>query len=57
MNTDKLINLIIALLLPPVSVFMQKGVGKHLAINIVLCFLLWLPASVHALLLLFGRIK
>jgi len=27
---------------------LKKGVGKDLIINIVLCFLLYLPAIVHA---------
>ena len=37
-----IVNLILAILLPPV------GATKHFVINIVLCFLFWLPAIVHA---------
>lgn len=45
----KLIDIIIAVLLPPLSVFLKQGVGKDLIINVVLCFLFWIPAIVHAL--------
>ena len=40
--------IILAILLPPVAVFLKKGAGKDLVINIVLCLLLWLPAIIHA---------
>jgi uncharacterized membrane protein YqaE (UPF0057 family) len=46
---NKLLLIIIAILLAPVAVFLKKGVGKDLVINIVLCFLFYLPAVVHAL--------
>lgn len=48
-DTNKLLLIIIAILLPPVAVFMKKGLGKDLAINVVLCILIWLPGIVHAL--------
>ena len=54
MNFEKILRPVIAFLLPPISVFMERGVGRDLAINILLCFLLWLPASAHALWLLYG---
>lgn len=43
-----IVNLILAILLPPVGAFLQVGATKHLVINIVLCFLFWLPAIIHA---------
>lgn len=43
-----IVNLILAILLPPVGAFLQVGATKHFVINIVLCFLFWLPAIVHA---------
>lgn len=46
MNT--FISLLLAALLPPVGVFMKKGIGAPLVINIVLCFFLWLPGILHA---------
>ena len=45
---NKLINIIIAILLPPLAVFLKSGVGKHLIINIILCFVFWVPAMIHA---------
>lgn len=47
---NKIVQIILALLLPPVAVFLKKGAGKSLIINIVLCFLLFFPAVIHALL-------
>lgn len=37
-----------ALVLPPVGVFLQVGLGAPFWINVVLCFLFWIPAQVHA---------
>lgn len=46
---NKLLLIILALLLAPVAVFLKKGVGKDLLINVILCFLFYLPAVIHAL--------
>ncbi|WP_026970789.1 YqaE/Pmp3 family membrane protein [Aliagarivorans marinus] len=46
---NKLILIILAIFLPPVAVFLQKGVGKDLAINVLLCILMFLPGVIHAL--------
>ncbi|WP_292955650.1 MULTISPECIES: YqaE/Pmp3 family membrane protein [unclassified Neptuniibacter] len=43
-----IVNLILAILLPPLGAFLQVGVTKHLVINIVLCLLGWLPGILHA---------
>lgn len=48
-STNRVILVILALLLPPLGVFIQKGAGKDLAINILLCLLAWLPGVIHAL--------
>ncbi len=45
----KLLQLIFAILLPPVGVFLKAGAGKDLVIKILLCILFWLPGIVHAL--------
>ena len=49
MMDNKLVLIIIALLLPPLAVFMKSGAGKDLVINILLCFVFWVPAIVHSL--------
>ncbi|HSG90901.1 MAG TPA: YqaE/Pmp3 family membrane protein [Pseudomonadales bacterium] len=46
---NKLVLIILSLLLPPLAVFLKKGAGKDLAINILLCFLMWIPGVIHAL--------
>ena len=46
---NKIVLIIIAIFLPPVAVFLKKGAGKDLVINIVLCLLLFLPGIIHAI--------
>ena len=42
------LRIIIAILLPPLGVFMQVGVGKHFWINILLTILGFIPGIIHA---------
>jgi uncharacterized membrane protein YqaE (UPF0057 family) len=44
-----LLKLILAVLLPPVAVFLSSGIGITLIINIVLTLIGWLPGVIHAL--------
>lgn len=46
---NKVVLIVLALLLPPVAVFLKEGVGKALLINIILCLLFFFPGVVHAL--------
>ena len=46
---NKLILVILAILLPPVAVFLNNGAGKDLLINIVLCLFFYMPGILHAL--------
>ncbi|MGI8909071.1 MAG: YqaE/Pmp3 family membrane protein [Rubrobacteraceae bacterium] len=42
--------IIIAILLPPLGVFLQVGIGKHFWINILLTILgFWIAGIVHAI--------
>lgn len=43
-----LIRIIAAILLPPLGVFLQEGLGKHFWINILLTILGYIPGIVHA---------
>ncbi len=45
----KLVLIIVSLLLSPLAVGLKKGVGKDLAINVLLCVLMWVPGVIHAL--------
>jgi uncharacterized membrane protein YqaE (UPF0057 family) len=44
----ELIKIIIAIILPPLGVFLQVGIGKHFWINIILTLLGYIPGIVHA---------
>ncbi|MCW2245531.1 uncharacterized membrane protein YqaE (UPF0057 family) [Azospirillum fermentarium] len=44
-----LIRIILAVLLPPLGVFMQVGFGLHFWINILLTLLGYFPGIVHAI--------
>lgn len=44
-----IIKLILAVLLPPVAVFLSSGISTALVINIVLTLIGWLPGVIHAL--------
>ena len=48
---NKIVLIILSVLLAPLAVFLKKGTGKDLIINIVLCFLFYIPAVIHALIL------
>ncbi|WP_203301023.1 YqaE/Pmp3 family membrane protein [Marinobacter sediminum] len=43
-----IIRIVIAILLPPLGVFLQVGIGKHFWINIVLTLFGYLPGIIHA---------
>ncbi|MFG6568246.1 MULTISPECIES: YqaE/Pmp3 family membrane protein [unclassified Sulfitobacter] len=50
-----IIRIIIAILLPPLGVFLQEGLGKHFWINILLTLLGYLPGIAHALYIIIKR--
>jgi uncharacterized membrane protein YqaE (UPF0057 family) len=45
---NKIVMILIAVFLPPIAVFMKKGMGKDLVINVLLCFAFLFPGSIHA---------
>ncbi|PLB53755.1 putative plasma membrane proteolipid 3 [Aspergillus steynii IBT 23096] len=40
--------IILAIFIPPVAVFMHRGCGADLLINLCLLCLAWLPGVIHA---------
>ncbi len=46
---SQLLLIIIAILLPPLAVFLKAGAGRDLVINIILCLFFWIPGILHAL--------
>lgn len=49
------LQLILAILFPPLSVFLQRGVSGTLLLNIVLTIIGWIPGVLHALWVGYGR--
>jgi uncharacterized membrane protein YqaE (UPF0057 family) len=47
MNTIVLV--ILAILLPPLAVYLKTKSAKDTIINIILCIFFWLPGVIHAL--------
>lgn len=43
-----IIRIIVAIILPPLGVFLQVGIGLHFWINIVLTLLGYIPGIIHA---------
>ena len=44
----EILKVLLSLLLPPLGVFLEVGVGKHFWINILLTLLGYIPGMVHA---------
>ena len=45
----ELVKIIISIILPPLGVFLQVGIGKHFWLNILLTILGYIPGIVHAI--------
>ena len=43
------LQIIAAVLLPPLGVFLARGIGTDFWINLVLTILMWVPGVLHAL--------
>lgn len=50
-----LIKILIAILLPPLGVFLEVGLGKHFWLNILLTLLGYIPGIVHAVYIIAKR--
>ena len=49
------IKIILSIILPPVGVFLEVGLGVHFWINVVLTILGWIPGVIHALYIVLTR--
>lgn len=47
-DTQFLLLIIIAILLPPLAVFLKRGADGHLVLSIVLTLIFYLPGILHA---------
>lgn len=50
-----IIRILLAILLPPLGVFLQVGIGAHFWINILLTLLGYIPGIIHALWIILSR--
>lgn len=50
-----ILRILLAILLPPVGVFLQVGLGLHFWINLILTLLGYLPGIVHAVYIILTR--
>ena len=51
LNTDQLILVILAIIIPPLAVFIARGLGNEFWISLILTLLFWLPGMIYALLI------
>ena len=47
--------IIVAILLPPLGVFLQVGIGSHFWLNILLTILGYIPGIIHAIWIILKR--
>lgn len=50
-----ILQIILAILLPPVAVALKSGLGKDFVINLILTLLFFLPGVIHALWLILKK--
>ena len=49
---SKAVLIILAILLPPLAVYLKTNSAKDTIINRILCFFFWIPGILHALYLI-----
>lgn len=50
-----LLKIILAVILPPLGVFLEVGLGKHFWINVILTLLGFIPGIIHAVYIIASR--
>lgn len=50
-----LLRVVAAIILPPLGVFLQVGIGSQFWVNVLLTLLGFLPGVIHALYIIFTR--
>ncbi|MBB4658157.1 YqaE/Pmp3 family membrane protein [Parvularcula dongshanensis] len=50
-----ILRIILAILLPPLGVFLQVGIGPQFWINVILTLLGYIPGIIHALYIILTR--
>lgn len=49
------LKIILAVILPPLGVFLEVGLGKHFWINVILTLLGFIPGIIHAVYIIASR--
>jgi uncharacterized membrane protein YqaE (UPF0057 family) len=53
-NRD-ILRVLLSIILPPLGVFLQEGLGKHFWINVLLTILGYIPGIIHAVWVIMRR--
>jgi len=48
-GVNQVLLIILAIILPPLAVFLKDGIKTHFWINIILCLFFYVPGIIHAL--------
>ena len=51
-NTNKVLLVVLAFLLPPAAVALRDGIGTSFVINLILTLFMWIPGVIHALMVI-----
>lgn len=54
-NEGDVLKILLAILLPPVGVLMEVGLGLHFWLNIILTLLGYIPGIIHAVYIILRR--
>jgi len=46
---NKIVLIILAIVIPPLAVYLKTHSGKDTVINLILCLFFWIPGILHAL--------
>ncbi|CAN6628774.1 plasma membrane proteolipid 3 [Trichomonascus vanleenenianus] len=49
LECSDILKIILAIIFPPIGVFLERGCGVDLLINVLLCCLGYIPGIIHAL--------
>jgi uncharacterized membrane protein YqaE (UPF0057 family) len=55
MSASDFLRVVVAVLLPPLGIFLQEGLGKQFWLNVLLTLLGYIPGLVHAVWILARR--
>ena len=54
-EASDILKIILAIILPPVGVFLEVGLGLHFWLNVILTILGYIPGIIHALYIILTR--